>query len=181
MSGCFDARLRRLTRIAAAAALVMIGSGAAVLAETLTPEGLGKVRIGMTVSQAEKALGAKLAGEGDTSEACRYVHRAGGADPGVSIMVESGRITRIDVEPPAAGKAAGVTTAGGIGLGASLDEVKRVYGAVKLEGSDSEPDTKLVHVEASKRGGTVLEIRDGKVTSFRSGLKGPIDYSEGCS
>jgi hypothetical protein len=169
-------------RIAAAAALVVIGFTASALAATLTPEGLAKVRFGMTVRQAQKALGAKLVGEGaSSSEPCWYARRSDSADPGVFYMVEKGRITRIDVEQPTPGEVAKVTTARGIGLGASLEEVKRAYGALKPETADSNPGTTIFHVEAGKGRGTVIEIRDGKVTSFHSGLEPALDYSEGCS
>ena len=100
----------RPARLAVAALLCSVFAVSA-LARTLTPEGLGKVRIGMTVRQAEKALGEKLAGDGTSAaESCRYVHRSAG-EAGVAYMVENGRITRIDVEPPAQGAPAKVTTA----------------------------------------------------------------------
>ena len=169
-------RLAVFTAVALAA-----GAAGAASAASLTPQGLGKVRIGMSLSEAEQALSAGLSGD-TTGETCRVVGRADGKDPGISYMIEKGRITRIDIATPAKGAPPRVTTAHGIGLGASLDEVRRRYGAgVKLEPAEIEPGTRLVHVETARGRGTVLEIRDGKVTSFRSGLRAAIDYSEGCS
>lgn len=158
-------------------------SWAAPVTATLTPQGLGKVRIGMSWHQAERALGVKLTGEGASATAsCWYAERSDGIDPGVSYMVEKGRITRIDIGQPASGALPRIVTAAGIGLGADVEAIRRAYGAgVRLEAAEIEPDTNLIHVEASKGRGTVLEIRDGKVTAFRSGLKPAIDYSEGCS
>jgi len=165
----------------AAVVALAVGVTGAARAETLTPQGLGKVRIGMSLSAAEQVLSAGLSG-GEAGETCRMVGRADGKDPGIFYMIEKGRISRIDIAAPAKGEAPRVTTARGIGLGAGLDEVRRRYGAkVKLERADSEPDLRLVHVEASKGRGTVLEIRDGKVSGLRSGLKPALDYSEGCS
>ena len=67
--------------------------------------GLGKVRIGMAVRQAERTLGVGLRslipGYG---EGCWLAVRADGIDPGLSYMVEHGWITRIDVAPPQEGE-----------------------------------------------------------------------------
>ena len=158
-------------------------SGAAPVTQTLTPQGLGQVRIGMSWHQAERALGVKLTGEGaSATAACWYAERSDGVDPGVAYMVDKGRITRIDIGQPSKGASPSTVTAGGIGLGADVEAIRRAYGAdIRLEAAEIEPDTRLVRVETSKGRGTVLEIHDGKVTAFRSGLKPAIDYSEGCS
>jgi len=176
---------RRYASVAATLGLLagLSTSWATPVPATLTPQGLGKVRIGMSWHQAERALGVKLTGEGaSATAACWYADRSDGIDPGVSYMVEKGRITRIDIGQPRKGASPSTVTAGGIGLGADVEAIRRAYGAgIRLEAAEIEPDMRLVRVDTGKGRGTVLEIRDGKVTAFRSGLKPAIDYSEGCS
>ncbi|MHB1205003.1 MAG: hypothetical protein ACYCZX_05515 [Rhodospirillaceae bacterium] len=69
--------------------------------QILTPDGLAPVQIGMTVEQAEAALGAKLApldtADGYSSEACWETQRFGDPDPAILYMIWHGKIVRIDI------------------------------------------------------------------------------------
>lgn len=84
-----------------APALCLSPTYASAADQILTPYGLGPVRIGMTVEQAEKALGVKLAPldttDGYSTEACWETQRLGDPDPAILYMIWDGKIVRIDV------------------------------------------------------------------------------------
>jgi hypothetical protein len=160
--------------------------GAAFAGETLTTRSLGKVSVGMTVAQAEAALGAPLAVEtmDDEPDACGYARRADGGDSGVSYMLGGGAINRIDVDgtdpshPPP-----DVITERGIGIGATEDEVQQAYpdAAVAPHPYTEGPGSHYFTVIAPDSDeGLVFETYDGKVNTFRGGLKGAIEFIEGC-
>ncbi len=87
----------------------------------ITPDGWGKVRIGMSQAEVAKVLGARLAGEPlDSEEAC--VEKIADEFPGIWFMFQEGKLTRISI-----GEKSRVTTPRGTGLGASADDVRKAY------------------------------------------------------
>jgi hypothetical protein len=167
----------------AATALVALPLSAAA-AELLRPDGLGKVRLGMSLTQAERALGARLGPiEGTSaSEPCWLAIRRDKRDAGIAYMIERGAITRIDLYRPRSGAAPAVTTAKGIGIGSTLDDIRRAYGdAVGIAPHPISPMARWALVERSRRAGIRMELIDGKVTSLWAGRGPALDYSEGCS
>jgi hypothetical protein len=160
-------------------------SSPALAAGTLTPTGLGKVEIGMTVAQAEAALGTKLRVDRleDEPGACGYARRADGEDPGISYMVDGDVINRIDVDgndpavPPP-----DVTTEKGIGIGATEDQIRHAYGKAAIESPHpytAGPDSHYFKVTKGENA-LLFETYNGKVNTFRAGLSEAIDYIEGC-
>ena len=145
--------------------------------ESLSPDGLGPIRIGMTKSEAANAAGVELVLVGDDFGRCEFAGVAG--DPeGVSMMLLSGVVSRIDIE------AGPVQTAGAIGIGSSAQEVfdaypreiervTDVYGVRQLLYTPSDPESREYSMLFS------LGNRDN-VTHFRAGLKEPVEYAEGC-
>ncbi|MCL6683209.1 hypothetical protein [Sphingomonas alba] len=93
----------------------------AASAPFLTPDGWGKVRIGMTQSQVAKALGAKLEGEAlDDEFTC--VEKVAAAYPDMWFLFEGGKLSRISI-----GDKSRVTTPRGIGIGATAGQVRKSY------------------------------------------------------
>lgn len=173
------------------ALLLSLASASANAADQiLTPDGLGPVRIGMTVSQAEQALGAKLkpfdSSDGYSKESCWETHRADESDAAVIYMIWYGKIVRIAVyrhdekriAPP-------IATDKGIRIGDSDARVKEVYGpALKVEvdpqADNEEQGSDLTTFTKSKRRGITYETADRKVVNFRAGLPKATFLSEGC-
>lgn len=161
--------------------------GAAFAAQTLTFTGLGEVSVGMTVAQAEAALGTSLTVEtmDDEPGACGHARRGDGGDPGISYMLGGGAINRIDVDgtdpshPPP-----DVLTEQGIGIGATEGQVKRAYGAGAVEAPHpytEGPDSHYYKVAAPDgEHAIVFETYNGKVNTFRAGLSQAVDFIEGC-
>jgi hypothetical protein len=151
----------------------------------LTPSGLCVVRLGMSVTEVQTALGAQLAPMAPGSEAaCWMTRRADGRAPQVFYMVQNDTITRIDINTAAsAGTPADVKTAAGIGVGATEADVAQAYGkSAKVMPSKYDAHGHTITVEpGAGKSALVFEASDGKVTTFRAGLHPAVDYVEGCS
>ena len=151
----------------------------------LTTVGLGVVQLGMTVTQAEQALGAGLEPMNPgTDAACWMTRRADGRAGQVFYMVENGKITRIDINTAAsAGTPAVVKTAAGIGIGATEADVLRAYGKSTkvMPNKYDEHGRSLVVERPDAKSALLFETSNGKVTTFRAGFHPSVDYVEGCS
>jgi hypothetical protein len=131
----------------------------------LRHDGIGPVRVGMTLAQASRVMGKPLRVDPDSSP---HPELCGFADPpgvSVSFMVIDGRhIERVDVHE------GGILTVSGVGIGASEAEVMRVYGpGLKVQPHPyDETGRYLVYEspEPSQRGLLLIFETDGaKVTS----------------
>lgn len=175
-----------ISRLAALiSVLAMSVQASAQQASILEGGGLGKVRIGMDVREAERAIGAGLhslvPGYGP---ACWLAVRADGTEPGLSYMVENGRITRIDVVTPQGGIAPTISTAKGIGIGSSQADVEQSYGSSGISARapyGHNDDDRWVTVETTPTLGIVLSITGGKVVALWAGRRDSIAYTEACS
>lgn len=153
---------------------------------TLTPEGLGSVRIGMTKRQAEQALGKKLRVEYPMTtddNSCSYAYRADGKDRDIGYMLIDGRIARIDIGViPLRAK---IVTTAGVGRGSTESAVRKAYGK-RLQVSphpygDDDNWHYLTADEPDHKRGIIFETDGKRVTSFRAGIYPALGYIEGCN
>lgn len=156
---------------------------------TLTAEGYGPLRVGMTLDEVTAAMGPDADPEavgGPEPEYCDQF-RPENAPEGVLVMIEQGVLTRISLIEP------GVTTDRGISVGDSAAAVREAYGDA-LEVSphtyvdppgeyltwwaSGAPEGEYTNDEAAR--GIRYEIgEDGNVQVIHGG--GPaIQYVEGC-
>lgn len=147
-------------------------------------DGIGPVRVGMTLEEASAGAGMQFgivpnsdrAGTG----ACAYARAEGGPE-GLQFMVVNGRIVRIDIGNGP------VRTLSGIGTGSTEAEVQATYpGRIEVQpnpytGHRGGRDLVYVPDEGSRDLGLLFETNNGRVTSFRSGLLGAVMAPEGCS
>ena len=89
----------------------------------VTFNSFGKVKTGMTVSQASQALGTKLVGEAEDGMDCYYVNPKQGFK-GVRFMVTNGSVARIDIESKE------YATDKGAKIGDTEDKIKSLYKGV---------------------------------------------------
>lgn len=143
--------------------------------------GIGSVRIGMTVAEASKAAGTKLIREGASeSVSCFYVQPR--EPKNIAFMVTSGRISRVDVWE----KNKSITTLSGAKIGDSEAKIKSLYPRQiqvtphkYVQGGHY---LTVVPKDASDKNYRILFETDGKkVTRFRSGKLPEVEYVEGCS
>ena len=172
--------------------LGLLSTSANAAEQILRPDGLGPVRIGMTVSQAERALGAKMKSRGaryaSGSESCWYTQRADHVDPLVSYMVWFGKIVRIDISQFEDGKSERsvppVASEKGIRIGDTEEQIKSAYGStvgISPHAYGDEGDHYWTVLAKGKRRGLRFETLGGKVQDFHAGLINAITLVEGCS
>lgn len=147
----------------------------------LSTAGLGPVRIGMTVEEAERVAGVDLVPDNFGDENCRYYTPDRGT-AGVGFMVSDGEVVRVDIFDDSP-----VTTLSGYGVGSSDEEITAAFPA-RIQRSVhpyDEAGEYLVYVpvdevDADKR---VIWETDGTgtVVAMRSGRLPYVDLIEGCA
>jgi hypothetical protein len=168
------------------------GNAAPAEASRLTAQGLAPVRLGMRVAAAERALHARLgrlsrsspgfATEPESSESCWLWRRRDGQNADITYMTERGRIVRIDVGATRDGRSSSVATTRGIGIGSTLGDVERTYGAdLHLESHTLEDGTQWAVIERAVSAGVRIEVRGGAVGAMFDAEGAALDYPEGCS
>jgi hypothetical protein len=181
--------MRRVLFVISAAVMLVTPARA----DVLSFQGVGPVQLGMTVKDAERALGTKLEARSDVyiSDACYETWRADKKDPGIGYVVEDGKITVIQVYS-SNGQTPDVIDKHRLGIGATEDDIRRAYARVKKRlgfydrGEPPENDPAYVpefwiEVESPDNKRTILFItRAGKITSMATGFKPMVLEPEHC-
>ena len=159
-------------------------------ADTLTADGLGPARIGMSKADLIAVWGDDAnpgAVGGAEPEACDIFHPAR-APKGVSVMIQNGRLTRITLA-----RDAGVKIGRGFGLGDTALAIKQAYGGAVFSQPHKYQDAPAEDLFAWARGGSTAYVADpsargvryeigadGKVGMIHAGDPS-IQLVEGCS
>ena len=133
-----------MTRSLIALMLVVAGAfgvSAAASAESariagavLSADGIGPVRIGMSVAEAEAALGAELPQRGLEGDfQCEELAINGDVNSALLFMAEEGVITRVSIYTSRNGPDRSILTSRGVGLGDNAAAVRAAYGAAVEE------------------------------------------------
>lgn len=140
------------------------------------PDGIGPVKIGMTLSQASKALGIQFIRETGYDGDCYYIRPRQGFK-GVGFMVTNKRIARIDINTKIYRTELGAT------LGDSEAKIKRLYKGQIRVGQHAYVDTGhyLTVTPKGSRYQIVFETDGKTVTTYRVGKNPEVGYIEGCS
>ena len=159
-------------------------AGAAQDQRILTPHGLGPVSTGMTLAEAQTALGTKLE-HLNLMEGCNYAVQNG--DPGVGIFydIEGDRIVAIEIEPARnTSREPSISTAAGIRLGSPVADVRKGYGALLRTQKPSIRRSWIVNelvVDGPEPGrGIVFEMDGEKVVGMRAGLYPKLRSASDC-
>lgn len=146
-------------------------------ASVLTPEGLGRLTVGMTETEAARRFALRIPrDDGMSGPECRILSRKDW--PSVLVMSEAGRITRITL------RAGGVRTDAGLRVGSRESEVRRAYGAKVVVTAHKYEDAPARYLTVwtvpGQRGVRYETDARGMVRAIHAG--GPsIEYVEGCS
>lgn len=140
-------------------------------------DGIGPVRVGMSLSDLNKVLHTHYTKPTDPDEqACNYVevpHLTG-----IGLMILDGRVARVDVDNES------TRTAKGIHNGDSEAHALEVYGKrLEIEPHHYEPENGhyLTLYSNDKKLGIRFETEDGKITRWYAGTMRAIALVEGCS
>lgn len=145
---------------------------------TVNAYGIGALRAGMTVAEANGALnGALSVPASRDSMACTYA-TWNGAPEGVHVMVEGGRIARVEVRNGA------IETADGAHIGDTEERIKALYaGRVVVQPQKYSSGHALVVTPASPADSAfriIFETEKNLVTKYRAGTRSQVEYVEGC-
>jgi hypothetical protein len=141
---------------------------------SLSFDGFGPVKVGMTVPEAEKALNMRLGADRAPDETCHYVLNEKQLS-GVGFMVLEGRIARIDVSTR------DHPTWRGARVGATEAELRRLHPQIAVNShpyDDRGHDLRLA--SRDRRRALIFETDGQVVTSFRAGMAKAVAYIEGC-
>jgi hypothetical protein len=144
---------------------------------TVTPGGIGQVAVGMSVDDLRRVAGEVTLPARGAAE-CTYV-RPANAPPGVSVMLASGRVARIDVD------SAGVASDAGVAVGDSASKVEAAYaGRVATLPHKYVSGGQYLTVKPISPGDSTLRIvvesEGGRITRFRSGRVPEVEFVERC-
>jgi hypothetical protein len=149
---------------------------------TMRVDGLGPMQVGMTVAEARLALGhfkriPDPTAPADTM-ACGYAWSARFSE-GVKVMLEGGRVVRVEVDSGA------VATAEGARIGDTEARIQQLYpGRVQVQPHKYTDGHYLVVRPAAASDTThliVFETDGNAVLRYRGGQKPQVEYVEGCS
>jgi hypothetical protein len=171
--------------LAVVGALVLSCSSIAVAAPRLSStsktqtDGIGEVRVGMTVKQAVKAAGVNLVPSyNESNYECRYVQPQSGPK-NIGMMVSKDRIVRIDIY-----KGSSIKTLKGAGIGDSEAKIKSLYPRrIEMSPHKYTKGHYLTFVPADRadQHRIVFETDGRRVLQYRVGKLPDVEYIEGCS
>jgi hypothetical protein len=145
---------------------------------TVSDQGYGPVRIGMTTEEASAAFGRPLLPLNPNEEAaCSYVFPDGDVDAEIAFMVAYGRIARVDVDT------AGIATDAGAEVGDTEASVLALYADAEVQPhkyGDAD-DHYLVIAAPDGAYALIFETWDGEISDIRAGKLPEAAYVEGCS
>jgi hypothetical protein len=139
----------------------------------LSKNGLGPLRVGLTVRQIEDRTGYSLKSSYG-SRPCRIMTLSG-APEGLSLMFAYGKLVRVDVfRRP-------WRTRRGIRVGMKGSAVRRRHPNLRVTRHPYTPAGRYLIVGGKPRRMIFETGARGRVTSFRGGLSKPVGYIEGCA
>jgi hypothetical protein len=151
---------------------------------TVSLQGAGPIRIGMTLAEVRRVLNDNSASlEGNESDVplspCTYLNSKK-LPRGLGVMFFYGRIVRVDIDKP------GVRTIQGASVGDTESRIKELYqGQLLIEPHYYDPAGHYLNYVVSgnrdRDRGIVFETDGSKVTSFRTGTQAAIALVEGCN
>lgn len=141
----------------------------------ITMAAAGPVQFGMTPAEAAAALQVAPP-PAPVDDGCSY-WKPSGSPPGLSFMIEDGRVVRVDVD------SAGIAAANGVHIGSTAAAVRSALGAVqetphKYRWEDGW--RYLSAYSADSASGLVFELDSSVVRKIRAGRWPAVGYVEGC-
>jgi hypothetical protein len=155
---------------------VSLGAYAAASPWLVSPDGIGPVKIGISLTQLNSVLDESFIEPIDKEDRkCFYVNTD--RHPGIGFMIQDSRLVRVDIDGP------GSLTAFGIQVGDPESKVRQIYGA-KLEIEPNAYDSEeryLTFRSKDGRNAVRFETDQGKIGRFYAGRLSAISLIEGCS
>lgn len=172
-------------------------------AQVVSFQGVGPVRLGMTISAAERALMVPLLPKDSvSSENCWITQRSDGKDAWLSYVVQKGKIVMIDIASRDA-QGASLTDTRGIGIGGTEADIRRAYPQVQIARApyyDEESEIEAAKTRAklgvkapeqsphywaqvdspNHERAIIFDTQDGRITTIKTGFKPVVTDPEVC-
>jgi hypothetical protein len=161
------------------AAILIANASFCLAADTVwkvRPDGIGPIKVGMSLAALNRKLHASFEPPKDADElACYYVEPTG--YPGLGVMLLDGHVARVDVD------GSSISTTDGIRNGVSESHVRAVYGkALKVSPNEYDPEERyLTFMSPDGQYGIRFETDHGEVARYYAGQAKAIAFVEGCS
>jgi hypothetical protein len=141
---------------------------------TVTEYGIGPIRAGMTVAQANAVIGGGFAAPKGGTSGCKYAVLTK-APRGLWVMLQDGRVVRVEV------RSGSIATSTGARIGDSEARIKQLYPGVVATPHKYVAGGHYLTVTGSDPANRIVFETDGsKVTTFRSGRTPEVENVEGC-
>lgn len=145
---------------------------------TVTEHGIGRLRVEMTIAEATSVVqGLLVIPEGADTAQCAYLEWHDGP-VGVGVMVERGRIARVDID------SAAVATSAGARVGDSEERIWSLYaGRVTVSPHKYTDGHYLTVVPADPADSAfriIFETEHDRVVRYRAGQRPAVEYVERC-
>ena len=140
------------------------------------PDGIGPVRVGMTLTELNSVLHESFTMPADKEQQpCFYVNTD--RHPGVGFMIQNRRVVRVDVDGP------DTPTVEGVRVGDSEAKAMRAYGSrLNIEPNYYQPQEKYLTIRSANRRYAIrFETDNGKIGRFYAGRLSAVLLIEGCS
>jgi hypothetical protein len=141
----------------------------------VTEGGIGKLRAGMTVAEAKAAVPGFSVPASRDSTACTY-GKATSLPAGVFVMVEGGKVVRVEV------RKGDVATSAGARIGDTEARINTLYPNATSSPHKYTPGGHYLTVVPAGGGDSriIFETDGKKVVNYRAGLRPQVEYVEGC-
>lgn len=143
---------------------------------TVRLDGLGPLTFGMSLAQARAALGDSLAVTPPTATCGFAVPRE--APAGLRLMVEQGKVVRVDVD------SGGIRTEAGAEVGMGEADVRSRYPGLSAQPHKYDSTGRYLIVQdhdgADSARRLIFETDAGRVARYRAGIMPAVEYVEGC-
>jgi hypothetical protein len=141
---------------------------------TVTEYGIGPIRAGMTIAQANAAIGGGFAAPKGGTSGCTYAALTK-APRGLWVMLQDGRVARVEV------RSGSIATSTGARIGDSEARIKQLYPGIATTPHKYVASGHYLTVMGSDPANRIVFETDGsKVTTFRSGRTPEVENVEGC-
>jgi hypothetical protein len=141
---------------------------------TVTENGIGPIHAGMTVAQANAAIGGGFAAPKGGTSGCKYAVLTK-APRGLWVMLQDGRVARVEV------RSGSIATSTGAHIGDTEARIKQLYPGVAITPHKYVAGGHYLTVTGSDPANRIVFETDGsRVTTFRSGRTPEVENVEGC-
>ena len=144
----------------------------------VTDHGIGNLRAGMTVAKARAVYPTFKIPKSRDSAACTYA-TMDGLPAGVGVMVEGGKVVRVEV------RRGNISTSTGARIGDSEERIKSLYPSQVTVSPHKYTDGHYLNVVPTSKADSsyriIFETDGKKVLRYHAGVRPHVEYVEGCS